>query len=164
MEQEVLEALYRRHYSAAMLYCITLCGDEHLAQDLVADAFVKAYQSLPDEFPSFQYWLLRVCKNLWIDHLRRRKHLTTVESLDRIADPVTLETAYIRDQERQALWNAICTLRPADRELVTLHYFSALPLNQIAPLLGISYAATRQRLVRLRQQLKQRMEEQGYGR
>lgn len=47
---------------------------------------------------------------------------------------------------------------------MTLHYFSALPLTEIAPLLGKSYAATRQRLVRLRQILKQRMEEQGYGR
>ena len=40
-----------------------------------------------------------------------------------------------------------------------------IPLvTEIAPLLGKSYAATRQRLVRLRQILKQRMEEQGYGR
>lgn len=164
MDHDVLEMLYRRHYSAALLYCITLCSDEHLAQDLVSDAFVKAYLSLPDDTPSFQYWLLRVCKNLWIDHLRKQKFLTSAEPLDQIADPVTPETAYIQDQERKALWRAIGSLAPSDRELVTLHYFSALPLTQIASLLGKSYAATRQQLVRLRQILKQRMEEQGYGR
>lgn len=164
MDYDVLEVLYRRHYSAALLYCITLCGDEHLAQDLVSDAFVKAYLSLPDDTPSFQYWLLRVCKNLWIDHLRKQKFLTSAEPLDQLADPVTPETAYIQDQERKALWKAIRSLAPLDRELVILHYFSALPLTQIAPLLGKSHAATRQRLVRLRQILKQRMEEQGYGR
>ena len=164
MDQEVLEALYRRHYSAAVLYCITLCGDEQQAQDIVSDAFVKAYLSLPDDTPSFQYWLLRVCKNLWIDHLRKQKFRSTAEMPEQFADPVTPETAYIRDEEHSALWAAIRALPPADRELVTLHYFSALPLNQIAPLLGKSYAATRQQLVRLRQMLKQRMEEQGYGR
>lgn len=164
MDQDVLEALYRRHYSAALLYCMTLCGDEHLAQDLVSDAFVKAYLSLPNDAPSFQYWLLRVCKNLWIDHLRKQKFLTSAEPLDQLADPVTPETAYIQGQERKALWKAIRSLSPLDRELVTLHYFSALPLTQIAPLLGKSHAATRQRLARLRQILKQRMEEQGYGR
>ena len=164
MDQEILEALYRRHYSAAILYCMSLCGDEHLAQDLVSDAFVKAYLSLPDEIPSFQYWLLRVCKNIWIDHLRKQKFRTEAESLDRLADPVTPETAYIQGQERRALWNAIRSLEPADRELVTLHYFSALPLTQIAPLLGKSHAATLKQLSRLRQILKQRMEEQGYGR
>lgn len=164
MDHEVLEALYRRHYSAALLYCITLCGDEHLAQDLVSDAFVKAYLSLPNDTPSFQYWLLRVCKNLWIDHLRKQKFLTSAEPLDQLADPITPETAYIQDQERRALWNAIRSLAPLDRELVTLHYFSALPLTQIAPLLGKSHAAVRQQLSRLRRILKQRMEEQGYGR
>lgn len=164
MEQEILEALYRRHYGAALLYCITLCGDEQLAQDIVSDAFVKAYLSLPDDVPSFQYWLLRVCKNLWIDHLRKQKYRTSSELLERLADPVTPETAYIRDQERRALWDAIHALPSRDRELVTLHYFSALPLTEIAPLLGISHATARQRLSRLRQTLKQRLEEQGYGR
>lgn len=164
MDQEILEALYRRHYSAAILYCMSLCGDEHLAQDLVSDAFVKAYLSLPDDTPSFRYWLLRVCKNLWIDHLRKQKFLTSAEPLDQLADPVTPETAYIQDQERKALWRAIRSLAPLERELVTLHYFSALPLTQIAPLLGKSHAAVRQQLSRLRRTLKQRMEEQGYGR
>ena len=164
MDWEVLEALYRRHYSAAMLYCMSLCGDENLAQDIVSDAFVKAYLSLPDDIPSFQYWLLRVCKNIWIDHLRKQKFQTEAESLDRVADPVNPESAYIQGQERRALWNAISSLTPLDRELVTLYYFSALPLIQIAPLLGKSHAATRKRLSRLRQILKQRMEEQGYGR
>mgnify|MGYP003307406562 FL=1 len=164
MDHDVLEELYRRHYSAAMLYCITLCGDEHMAQDFVSDAFVKAYLSLPNDIPSFQYWLLRVCKNLWIDHLRKQKFLTSSEPLEQLGDPVTPETAYIQDQERKALWRAIRSLDPLDQELVTLHYFSALPLTQIAPLLGKSYAATQKRLVRLRQNLKQRMEEQGYGR
>lgn len=164
MDQEILEALYRRHYSAALLYCLTLCGEEQLAQDLVSDAFVKAYLSLPDDTPSFQYWLLRVCKNLWFDHLRRQKFLASAEPLDQLLDPVTPETAYIREQERKALWKAIGSLPSQDRELVTLHYFSALPLTEIAPLLGKSYAATRKQLDRLRQILKQRMEEQGYGR
>ena len=164
MDHDVLEELYRRHYSAAMLYCVSLCGDEHMAQDFVSDAFVKAYLSLPNDVPSFQYWLLRVCKNLWIDHLRNQKFLTASEPLEQIGDPVTPETAYVQDQERKALWNAIRSLEPSDRELVTLHYFSALPLTQIAPLLGKSYAATQKRLVRLRQILKQRMEEQGYER
>jgi RNA polymerase sigma-70 factor (ECF subfamily) len=164
MDQEILEALYRRHYSAALLYCLTLCGEEQLAQDLVSDAFVKAYLSLPDDTPSFQYWLLRVCKNLWFDHLRRQKFLASAEPLNQLIDPVTPETAYIREQERKALWKAIGSLPSLDRELVTLHYFSALPLTEIAPLLGKSYAATRKQLDRLRQILKQRMEEQGYGR
>lgn len=145
------------------MYCFTLCGSWELAEDITADAFVKAYLSLPDSIPSFQYWLLRVCRNLWLDHCRREKHLTSPEALDTLSDQRTPETVLLANERQRILWKAIASLSPLDRELVTLHYFSGLPLNGIAALMGKSHAAIRQRMVRLRAALKQRMEEQGYG-
>ncbi len=163
MEAELLEALYRRHYSAAYLYCLSLSGDAHTAQDLVADAFVKAYLSLPEDVPSFRYWLLRVCRNLWIDQCRRNAHLTGPEALEFLPDPNTPESIYLRNEQKKALWAALNTLPPKDRELITLHYFSGLPLKEIAPLMGKSHDAVRQRMVRLRNKLRQEMEAKGYG-
>lgn len=163
MDTDILETLYRRYYSAALLYATSLCGDTATAEDLVADAFVKAYLTLPDETPSFPYWLFRVCRNLWIDQVRRQKHLAGEDSLDYLADTATPETRYLQDERNRALWKAIGTLSPPDRELVTLHYFADLPLEQIAKIIGKSHPAVRQRLRRLRLTLKQRMEEQGYG-
>jgi len=163
MEAELLETLYRRHYSAAYLYCLSLCGDSQTAQDIAADAFVKAYLSLPDDVPSFRYWLLRVCKNLWLDSCRRNAHLTGPEALEFLPDPNTPESIYLRNEQKKALWAALNTLAARDRELITLHYFSGLPLKEIAPLMGKSHDAVRQRMVRLRQKLRQEMEDQGYG-
>lgn len=164
MDQDVLEQLYRRHYGAALLYCTALCGNEHLAQDITADAFVKAYLSLPNDIPSFRYWLLRVCKNLWIDYLRRQEHETSDEPLQYIADEVTPETIFLQNERSRCLWKAIAALPPADRELLTLYYLSGIPLQEISRITGRSYAAVRQRMTRLRQTLKNRLEEQGYGR
>ena len=163
MEAELLEQLYMAHHGAAYAYCLSLCGDVHLASDIAADAFVKAYLSLPDNVPSFRYWLLRVCKNLYFDHLRHKQFEATDESLQFLSDGKTPESLYIQNETHQALWNAIAALSPADRELLTLHYFSGLSLQEIAPIMGKPYTAVRQRMVRLRQTLKQRMEEQGYG-
>lgn len=163
MDKETLEALYHSHYSAALAYCTALCGEEHTAQDLVAEAFVKAFLTLPEEIPSFRYWLLRVCKNLWIDELRRLQHLSSDEPLQYMSDHITPESIYLQEERRRCLWAALASLAPQDRELVTLHYFSGLPLYEIALLMGKSYPAVRQRLSRLRHTLKLRMEEQGYG-
>ena len=163
MDSKLLEELYRSHYGAVYAYCLTLCGSDQLAQDLAADAFVKAYLSLPNDIPSFRWWLLRVCRNLWIDHLRKEKHLAGSEPLDFLSDPVTPENRYIQREQYRILWQCIASLPPPDRELLTLHYFSGLPLKEIAAMTGTSYPALRQRMVRLRNQLKQRMEEQGYG-
>lgn len=155
--------MYRRYYPTVLLYCISLCGSRTLAEDITADAFVKAYLSLPDEISSFRYWLFRVCRNLWIDHCRQEKRLVSEDSIVNLSDHITPETMFLTNERQQVLWNAIATLSPLDQELVTLHYFSGLHLNEIAQLLGKSPSAVRQRMVRLRAALKQRMEEQGYG-
>ena len=163
MDKDTLEQLYRAHYGAAYSYCLTLCANGPLAQDIVADAFVKAYLSLPGDIPSFRFWLLRVCRNLWLDHLRREKHLAGSDALDFLADPVTPENQYIQQETYRCLWHCIAALPQKDRELLTLHYFSGLPLKEIAFLTGVPYTATRQRMVRLKDKLRHRMEEQGYG-
>ena len=164
MDKELLEQLYRTHSGPAHLYCLSLCGDPHLSSDIVSEAFVKACLSLPEDVPSFRYWLLRVCKNLYFDHLRKTKLETGPEALDHISNGRTPETDYIEKEEYRCLWHIIASLPPGDRELLTLHYFTGLPLQEIAPILGKSYAAVRQRMVRLRKFIKQEMEDQGYGR
>lgn len=162
MDADLLAELYRKYYPSALLYCSCLCGDEQLAQDLVADAFVKACLSLPDDTPSFRFWLLRVCRNLWIDHLRKKKWEVSCQALEYISSSHTPETQYLRNEQQQVLWDCISQLQPLDRELVTIHYFSGLSLQETAAILGKSYEATRQRMVRLRKILRQKMEAQGY--
>ena len=162
MDAEILHELYERYYTRALLYTLSLCGNEELAKDLTADAFVKAYLSLPDETPSFLYWLMRVCKNLWLDDIRRHRRIVPLEDISQFSTADTVETTFLSSERSLALWRAIRTLSPLDQEIVTLHYFSGLPLQQVAAMVNRSYAATRQRLCRLRQILKQEMEEQGY--
>ena len=164
MDADLLDELYRKYYCATLLYCTALCGDSYLAQDIATDAFVKAYLSLPEDIPSFRYWLLRVCKNLWLDHLRKQRYLAPEEAMQTLSDNTTPESVYIRSEEMRCLWKAINTLPPMDRELLTLHYFSGVSLQEAARLLDKSYPAVRQRMTRLRQALKQQMEEHGYGR
>ena len=53
MHSDILDELYRQYYGAALLYVLSLCRDRALAEELVHDAFVKAYLSLPDDAPSF---------------------------------------------------------------------------------------------------------------
>ena len=113
MDAELLERLYREHSQAVILYCTALSGDEELAQDLTADAFVKAYLTLPENVPSFRYWLLRVCRNLWIDHLRKHRREVRNLPVERLATGVTPESRLLRNERSRCLWNAIASLPPA---------------------------------------------------
>ena len=161
MHSDILEELYRQYYGAAMLYVLSLCRDRTLAEELVHDAFVKAYLSLPDDAPSFPYWLMKVCRNLYYDYARRRKWAADAPVPEGI-DEETPELLLLRKEETAVLWRSIHRLERTDRELVVLHYFAGRPLPELAALLGISPAATRQRLHRARGKLRKIMEEDGY--
>ena len=150
MDADLLEELYRKYYASALLYCTSLCGDPVLAQDITSDAFLKAYLSLPNDVPSFRYWLLRVCKNLWYDHLRAQKHITSEEALQWMADHITPEYCFLQNERSRCLWKAIQELPDIDREILILHYFSGVSLQEIAKITGRSYAGIRQRMSRLR--------------
>ena len=163
MDANVLEELYHKYYRSAVLYCIGLCGIQQLAEDIATDAFVKAYLSLPNDVTSFRYWLMKVCKNLWIDYLRKHRREVSDEYLPEISDGTTPETTYILNERNRCLWDTINTLPAADREMLILHYFSGLTLQEISQLAGRTAPAVRTRMMRLRQTLKRKMEEYGYG-
>ena len=163
MDADVWEELYRKYYRSAVLYCIGLCGRQQLAEDIATDAFVKAYLSLPNDVTSFRYWLMKVCKNLWIDYLRKHSREIPDEYLPEMSDGTTPETTYILNERNRYLWDIINTLPSFDREMLILHYFSGLTLQEISQLTGRTAPAVRTRMMRLRQTLKGKMEEYGYG-
>ena len=54
MDRDVLAQLYERYYQPALFYLLALCRDRHLAEDLVQEAFVRAYLSCRRTSPHFR--------------------------------------------------------------------------------------------------------------
>lgn len=134
MKTDILDDLFRRYYNEAMLYAFTLCRDEAIAEDIVADAFYKALKKLPDEVPHFKYWLLRVVKTTFLDFLRKeRKKVEIPINLPDKSD--SLIDKLIKNEEYLALYKAIDTLDNYYREIITLHYFEDIKFKEIALIL-----------------------------
>lgn len=75
MINDQIEQIYIKYHQSLFLYAFSLCKDYHLAQDLTADTFLKAYLSL-DDLSYIKYWLFRVCKNLYFDYLRKSREVS----------------------------------------------------------------------------------------
>ena len=165
VDSEILEALYRAHYGAALLYTLSLCGgDRALAEDIVAAAFETALLTLGDAHENFRAWLLLVCRSRWTDEMRRRSRRKQVSLEDTDAPtPDTAAERLLRTERDAALYRALGRLAERDRELVTLHYFSGLGVAEAASILGISPGAAKTALFRARMKLRRWLEEDGYG-
>jgi RNA polymerase sigma-70 factor, ECF subfamily len=155
--QEIVDATSGRlvRLAARMLGTVTD------AEDVVQEAYVKAYRSIVDG--SFDgrsglgTWLYRVVANASIDALRSRKRRAI--PIDTLEDPGWDGAQFA--EARLALveladW--LDALPPDQRAAVVLKSVEGLTTPEIAATLGCTDGAVEQRLVRARATLRQRKE------
>jgi RNA polymerase sigma-70 factor (ECF subfamily) len=141
------------------------------AEDVLQEAFLKAYEHLPDFHgqSKFYTWLVRIAVNESLMKLRKRKGDKTVpldEPLDTGEDTVVREIAvwdenpeqqYSRDELGEILDQAVQGLRPAFRTVFVLRDIEELSTEETADSLGISIPAVKSRLLRARLQLREKL-------
>ncbi len=156
MKNDWVEEIYQRYYRDVYLYAYSFCKNHYLAQELCSDTFFKAISSCDETTESIRYWLLRVCKNCFIDYWRkmRKQSPTPIEELPLRLDEEDPLDCIIKQEQHRRLYKAILQLPEQSREVVLLFYFHGFSGQQIAQMTGRSSGAVRTLLYRARSQLK----------
>jgi len=141
------------------------------AEDVVQDAFLKAYTNL-GQFQGqskFYTWLVRIAVNEALMKLRRRRPERTVsldeevktedDSLPReVADwSPNPEQQYSQAELREILTRTIQGLPPGFRTVFVLRDVEGLSTEETAEALDLSIPAVKSRLLRARLQLRERL-------
>src|SRR6266516_2374551 len=141
------------------------------AEDVVQDAFLKAYQNLESfqEQSKFYTWLVRIAVNEALMRLRKRRPERTVsldeevktedDSLPReVADwSPNPEQQYSQAELRDILTRTIQGLPPGFRTVFVLRDVEGLSTEETAEALDLSIPAVKSRLLRARLQLRERL-------
>jgi RNA polymerase sigma-70 factor (ECF subfamily) len=134
-------------------------GDEHAAEDLLQDTFIKAMRA-GQGFCSLdnpRAWLFRVARNAMTDRFRGAKAL---EPLEQHAESLTLvetDPAPPVDELTSCLARVISELAPEDADVLRACEIEGLTQRAFAESRGLSLAAVKSRLLRARQRLRDRM-------
>jgi RNA polymerase sigma-70 factor (sigma-E family) len=108
-----------------------LCGDDHLAEDLVQSALIKAVGHWRRIGDNPEPWLRKVMVN---DHISRwRKHKGREQLTAEMPDAVAID----RDRDL-GLAAALAALAPRQRAVVVLRYYEDLTEAETARILGVS--------------------------
>ena len=147
--------LYRETVHDVYAYVATLLGDRATAEDVVAQAFERAYRkhrTFDRRRGSERAWVFGIARNAALDELRRRKRTVTLvaEPAD-VAGPDDADDAARRATVRAALGR----LEPRDRELIALKYHGGLTNADVAALLGTSESNVGTRLHRAMTKLRE---------
>ena len=141
------------------------------AEDVVQDAFLKAYTNLQQfqEQSKFYTWLVRIAVNEALMKLRRRRPERTVSLDEEIQigeDSVPREVAdwspnpeqnYNQAELREILTKTIQGLPPGFRAVFILRDVEGLSTEETADALELSIPAVKSRLLRARLQLRERL-------
>lgn len=73
MNSDYISKFYEQYSKEVYLYTFSLCKNSHLAEDIMQEAFVRAILYLDDNHDNIKFWLFRVCRNLYIDYVRKNK-------------------------------------------------------------------------------------------
>jgi len=144
-----MEAICRRHGHALHRYVLSLTfGDQHLAEDIVQETFLRAWRSpelVTDGQESCRGWLTTVARNLVIDRLRkrgRRPQEAGDEALPHVVEPTCgIDRALVSITLREAM----AKLTPARRQILVEMYYRERSLNEVAKTLGIPVGTVKSR-------------------
>jgi RNA polymerase sigma-70 factor (ECF subfamily) len=169
------EALVMPHLDAAYNLARWLVRDPHTAEDLVQDAYLRAFRY----FDSFhgedaRPWLLGIVRNTCYTWLRNAKHSPEQVQFDEeiemdessettiaIGRAESPETLLLRKVQRSEVNAAIASLPASFREVIVLREIEEMPYDGIATVMQIPIGTVMSRLSRARSMLRAALQPAG---
>src|ERR1700690_927398 len=143
------DEIVRAHSTRVYRLAYGLTGNQHDAEDLTQEVFVRVFRSLATYTPgTFEGWLHRITTNLFLDGARRRRRVRfpgPAQSPAQAWDDTHL------DGDIQA---ALQALPPDYRAAVVLCDIEGFSYEEIAATMGVKLGTVRRRIHRGRAQLR----------
>ena len=140
-----------------------LIVDHDLAQDVLQDTFIKAYQNFHQFKQDSQLytWLYRIAYNIFYDYIRSRK-----ETNDLDAREVDATSSVEQDNlgQKMDVYQSLKTLKEIERTCITLFYMEDVSIEKIAGITGCPVGTEKSHLARGKEKLANYLNKNGYER
>ena len=157
--------LVAEHADGVYRLAYRLSGNQHDAEDLTQETFMRVFRSLHKyQAGTFEGWLHRITTNLFLDMVRHRSKIrmeALPEDYERVpGTDMTPEQAYSVANLDPALQTALDSLAPDFRVAVVLCDVVGMSYDEIAETLGVKMGTVRSRIHRGRSQLRAALEKE----
>ena len=144
-DQGAMAILYECFFDRIYRYVLARIGSVPEAEDLTEEVFIRMLRSLGgfqlqngNESIGFSAWLFRIAHNLIVDRVRQESYREAQLFLiqNSLMDGDGLEDELDRRWNQQALAQAVASLTPTQRDVITLRFAAGLSLAETAAVLG----------------------------
>ena len=141
-QEKGLRALMDTHQSRLYWHIRRLIVDHSLAQDVLQDTFIKAFQNFHQfkKESKLYTWLYRIATNEALQQLNKMKKMQkTDEDAEYHLQNLTAENASATGEEIEIILQKAIHMLPDKQKLVfTLRYYDELPYEEISNILEMS--------------------------
>jgi RNA polymerase sigma-70 factor, ECF subfamily len=163
-------ALVERHSRTIFKLAYRMTGNEHDAEDVVQETFMRAYRRL-SQFKNesdMGTWLYRIGVNSAIDYIRaRQRHVSGRDSLQdldakcgdslRTNEP-SPDRLVLSGEMRERISAALAGLTPNERAALVLRHFEGCAIQEVAGILHVRKNAAKHTVFRAVKKLRKALE------
>jgi RNA polymerase sigma-70 factor (ECF subfamily) len=159
-EQKAQFQLYKLYYKAMYNTCYRIVSDEMEAEDIMQEAFLKAFDKL-DTYSgkvSFGAWLKRIVINHSLDQIKKKK--LDFKEFDKHAHEVKEEEEVNEDditEQIEEIKDSINQLPDGYRIVLSLYLLEGYDHDEIGEILNISGSTSRSQYTRAKNKLKEQL-------
>ena len=159
-DRDAFSVLIQRYSDPLYRHALGMTGSPDVAEDILQQSFIKAYNHLAEVRGRFDAWLFRIVANGCKDWLKniRRTHVSYDED-DQPSSFNTPDEDLDRSELRLDLDRALQSLAPSLREAFVMKHVEGRSYEEMADLLGTTVGALKMRVHRAREALQALLEE-----
>ena len=159
-DRDAFATLIQRYSDPLYRHALGMTGSPDVAEDILQQSFIKAYNHLGEVRGRFDAWLFRIVANGCKDWLKniRRTHVSYDED-DQPSSFNTPDEDLDRSELRLDLDRALQSLAPSLREAFVMKHVEGRSYEEMAELLGTTVGALKMRVHRAREALQALLEE-----
>ena len=160
-DRKAFSELVQRHQRALLRLSLRFLKDQMLAEDVVQESFIKAYEKLNlfEGRSSFKSWLFQIAVNTAKNRLRSIPHEhINIDDVHLGVDPGA-ENHMVRGDLTKLLRAEVDLLPERQRIALTLRIFEDLSFKEIAEIMGCPYDTAKANYRHGLMRLKERLEE-----
>jgi RNA polymerase sigma-70 factor (ECF subfamily) len=164
--------LVERYSPQVFRLAFRITGNEADAEDVVQDAFLRAYRGLAkfDERSQFSTWLYRITTNAALDLIRKRRRHEDNREQASATDPDALhptdtlpatnpssDRLVLSAEVKEKVEDALARLSPKEKAAFVLRHFEGMSIAEIARTLDMGSSAAKNNIFRAVQKLRREL-------
>jgi RNA polymerase sigma-70 factor (ECF subfamily) len=159
--KEEAELIFREHSAFIYQQVLLITRSKVLADDITQDTFIRVFANYHkyDATRPIRHWIYRIAANVAHNALRRYKWRSFIGISSKKEELNPVEEAVLESEDEKELLREIDRLPFKSRQVLVLHFFSGMKLQEIADMLHVPLGTCKSRLNAGLTSLKKRLGE-----